>query len=177
MLGKVLKDDYFALFGLPAQFGVDEAALDAAYRTVQSQAHPDRFASAGEAERRVAMQWAAHANEAYRTLRQPLKRAIYLLHLRGVDIQAESNTAMAPGFLMQQMEWREALQEAVEGRAVDQLDRLLRNLRQEKRDRHAALGALLDAGDNDAASAAARQLMFIEKIEHDASEAIDRLED
>jgi len=176
-LGKLLKDDFFALFGLPARYDVDEAALDAAYLTVQTQAHPDRFANAGDAERRVAMQWAAHANEAYRTLRQPLKRAIYLLHLRGVDIQAESNTAMAPGFLMQQMEWREALQEAVEGRAVDQLDRLLRDLRQEKRDRHAALGALLDAGDNDAASAAARQLMFIEKIEHDASEAIDRLED
>ncbi len=172
-----MKDDFFALFGLPARYEVDEAVLDAAYRTVQSQAHPDRFANAGDAERRVAMQWAAHANEAYRTLRQPLKRAIYLLHLRGVDIQAESNTAMAPEFLMQQMEWREALQDAVDGRAVDQLDRLLRDLRQEKLERHAALGALLDADDNGAAGEAARQLMFIEKIEHDASEAIDRLEE
>jgi molecular chaperone HscB len=176
LLGKVLKDDYFALFGLPAQFGVDEAALDAAYRTVQSQAHPDRFASAGEAERRVAMQWAAHANEAYRTLRQPLKRAIYLLSLRGVDIQAESNTAMAPAFLMQQMEWREALEDAARARDVDGLDQLLASLRGEKRERHAELGRLLDSGENDAAGAAARQLMFIEKIEHDTSEAIDRLE-
>ncbi|MGO4302652.1 Fe-S protein assembly co-chaperone HscB [Cupriavidus sp. RAF12] len=171
-----MKDDFFSLFGLPVRYEVDEAALDTAYRTVQSQAHPDRFANAGDAERRVAMQWAAHANEAYRTLRQPLKRAIYLLSLRGVDIQAESNTAMAPAFLMQQMEWREALQEAVEDRAADRLDGLLRDLRLEKRERHAALGALLDAGDDAAASAAARQLMFIEKIEHDASEAIDRIE-
>jgi molecular chaperone HscB len=84
---------------------------------------------------------------------------------------------MAPEFLMQQMEWREALQDAVDGRAVDQLDRLLRDLRQEKLERHAALGALLDADDNGAAGEAARQLMFIEKIEHDASEAIDRLEE
>jgi molecular chaperone HscB len=97
LLGKVLKDDFFSLFGLPVRFDVDQASLDEAYRTVQSQAHPDRFANAGDAERRVAMQWAAHANEAYRTLRQPLKRAIYLLTLRGVDIQAENNTAMAPG--------------------------------------------------------------------------------
>ncbi|PWK37930.1 Fe-S protein assembly co-chaperone HscB [Cupriavidus plantarum] len=170
-------DDYFALFGLPAQYDVDEAALDAAYRTVQSQAHPDRFASAGDAERRVAMQWAARANEAYRTLRQPLKRAIYLLSLRGVDIQAESNTAMAPDFLMQQMEWREALQDATEARDAARLDALLRELRREKRDRHAALGGLLDGGDDASAGAAARQLMFIEKIEHDASEAIDRLDD
>jgi molecular chaperone HscB len=172
----VLKDDYFALFGLPVGYAVDEAALDAAYLTVQSQAHPDRFANAGDAERRVAMQWAAHANEAYRTLRQPLRRAIYLLTLRGVDIQAENNTAMAPAFLMQQMEWREALQEAVEEKDVARLDALLRELRGEKRERHAALGALLDAGDNAAAGGAARQLMFIEKIEHDTSEAIDRLE-
>ncbi|MFX5957017.1 Fe-S protein assembly co-chaperone HscB, partial [Acinetobacter baumannii] len=78
--------------------------------------HPDRFAHAGDAERRVAMQWAAHANEAYRTLRQPLKRAIYLLSLRGIDIQAANNTAMAPDFLMQQMEWREALQDAIQQR-------------------------------------------------------------
>ncbi|MEM5428180.1 Fe-S protein assembly co-chaperone HscB [Cupriavidus oxalaticus] len=172
-----MKDDFFALFGLPAQFGVDEAALDAAYRTVQSQAHPDRFANAGDAERRVAMQWAAHANEAYRTLRQPLRRATYLLKLRGVDVQAENNTAMSPAFLMQQMEWREALQEAAEALDVDGLDVLLRELRQEKRERHAALGLLLDAGDDEAAGGAVRQLMFIEKIEHDTSEAIDRLED
>lgn len=171
-----MKDDYFALFGLPAQFAIDEAALDAAYRTVQSQAHPDRFANAGDAERRVAMQWATHANEAYRTLRQPLKRAIYLLSLRGIDIQAESNTAMAPAFLMQQMEWREALQDAVQGGDAAALDALLRDLRRDKRERQQALGALLDAGDNEAAAAAARQLMFVEKIEHDASEALDRLE-
>ncbi len=171
-----MKDDYFALFGLPARFTVDEAALDAAYRTVQSQAHPDRFAHAGDAERRVAMQWAAHANEAYRTLRQPLKRAIYLLSLRGIDIQAENNTAMAPEFLMQQMEWREALQDAAQQRDAAALDALLRSLRQEKRERQRALGSLLDAGDDEAAAAAARQLMFVEKIEHDASEAIDRLE-
>ncbi|MCD9123761.1 Fe-S protein assembly co-chaperone HscB [Cupriavidus sp. UGS-1] len=171
-----MKDDYFALFGLPVRFTVDEAALDAAYRTVQSQAHPDRFAHAGDAERRVAMQWAAHANEAYRTLRQPLKRAIYLLSLRGIDIQAENNTAMAPDFLMQQMEWREALQDAVQQRDAAALDALLRSLRQEKRERQSALGGLLDAGDDEAAAAAARQLMFVEKIEHDASEAIDRLE-
>ncbi len=93
-LGEAVERRFFCAVGLPAQYGVDEAALDAAYRTVQSQAHPDRFAKAGDAERRVAMQWAAHANEAYRTLRQPLRRAIYLLGLRGVDVQAENNTAM-----------------------------------------------------------------------------------
>ncbi|MGY8525102.1 Fe-S protein assembly co-chaperone HscB [Paracidovorax citrulli] len=174
-----MKDDFFALFGLPARFAVDEAALEAAYRTVQSQAHPDRFANASDTERRVAMQWATHANEAYRTLRDPLKRAIYLLSLRDVDVQAESNTAMAPAFLMQQMEWREALQDAVQARDTGELDQLLTALRREKLQRVQALGDLLDASDplaNEGAAAAVRQLMFVDKISRDAAEAIDRLE-
>ncbi|WP_205192460.1 Fe-S protein assembly co-chaperone HscB, partial [Burkholderia sp. LMG 13014] len=99
-----LKDSHFDLFHLPAQFALDETVLDAAYRTVQTQVHPDRFAAAGDAQKRIAMQWATRANEAYRTLRDPLKRASYLLSLRGVDIGAENNTAMEPAFLMQQME-------------------------------------------------------------------------
>ena len=169
---------HFSLFGLPEHFEVDDDALNAAYRTVQSQAHPDRYAHAGNAERRVAMQWATRANEAYQTLRDPLKRATYLLHLRGVDVQAENNTAMPPAFLMQQMEWREALGDAKAERNVDALDDLLGMLRKEKRARYQALSGLLNGESSTAAAAdAVRQLMFIEKIERDTAEAIDRLED
>jgi molecular chaperone HscB len=171
-------DTHFSLFGLPEHFEVDDDALNAAYRTVQSQAHPDRHAHAGDAERRVAMQWATRANEAYQTLRDPLKRATYLLHLRGMDVQAENNTAMPPAFLMQQLEWRESLGDARAERDVDALDALLGMLRKEKRARYAALAGLLNGAGNDAAAAdAVRQLMFIEKIERDTAEAIDRLED
>lgn len=171
-------DTHFSLFGLPEHFEVDDDALNAAYRTVQSQAHPDRYAHAGDAERRVAMQWATRANEAYQTLRDPLRRATYLLHLRGIDVQAENNTAMPPAFLMQQLEWRESLGDAKAERNVDALDTLLGMLRTEKRRRYEALAGLLDGEGNDAAAAdAIRQLMFIEKIERDTAEAIDRLED
>ncbi|MFX7858475.1 Fe-S protein assembly co-chaperone HscB, partial [Acinetobacter baumannii] len=76
---------------------------------------------------------------AYQTLRDPLKRATYLLHLRGIDVQAENNTAMPPAFLMQQMEWREALGDAKAERNVDALDDLLGMLRKEKRARYQAL--------------------------------------
>ncbi|MGM3275894.1 Fe-S protein assembly co-chaperone HscB [Ralstonia sp. 24A2] len=176
-----VSDTHFSLFGLPEHFEVNEDALNAAYRTVQSQAHPDRYAHAGDAERRVAMQWATRANEAYQTLRDPLKRATYLLHLRGIDVQAENNTAMPPAFLMQQMEWRESLGDAKAERDVDALDALLGMLRKEKRARYAALAGLLNGNDGDGNSAAAadavRQLMFIEKIERDTAEAIDRLDD
>lgn len=173
---RALKDDFFSLFGLPAQYVVDEAALDAAYRTVQTQAHPDRFANAGDAERRVAMQWAAHANEAYRTLRQPLKRAIYLLQLRGVDIQAESNTAMAPAFLMQQMEWRETLDDAKAGKDIDALEQLNTELLSEKKAEIARIEALLDAGDYAGAGKLVRQLMFLDKFGAEIGDAFALIE-
>ena len=107
-----LNDSHFDLFDLPPHYALDANKLDDAYRTVQAQVHPDRFAAAGDAQKRIAMQWATRTNEAYQTLRDPLKRATYLLSLRGVDVGAENNTAMEPAFLMQQMEWRENIEDA-----------------------------------------------------------------
>lgn len=168
-----MKDDFFSLFGLPARFDVDQTSLDEAYRTVQSQAHPDRFANAGDAERRVAMQWAAHANEAYRTLRQPLKRAIYLLTLRGVDIQAENNTAMAPAFLMQQMEWREELDEARDAAAFDKLRAEVDAGRARAL---SSLDWLIDEkGDYAGAARQVRALMFIERFADDVERRLEAL--
>jgi molecular chaperone HscB len=171
-----LKDSHFDLFRLPAQFALDADALDAAYRAVQTQVHPDRFAAAGDAQKRIAMQWATRTNEAYGTLRDPLKRATYLLLLRGIDIGAENNTAMEPAFLMQQMEWREAIEDAAGARNVGALDALLGELRGEKRARLARLGALLDSGADQAAAEAVRQLMFIERVESEVDAQIERLE-
>src|SRR5687767_2342346 len=104
--------NHFELFHLPQRFAVDPAALDAAYREVQNRVHPDKFTTATDTEKRVAMQWATRANEAYQTLKSPFRRAAYLCELNGIDLQTESNTAMPADFLMQQMEWREALEEA-----------------------------------------------------------------
>ncbi|MDE1183923.1 Fe-S protein assembly co-chaperone HscB [Paraburkholderia sp.] len=172
-----LNDSHFELFNLPAQFALDTPTLDHAYRTVQAQVHPDRFAAAGDAQKRVAMQWATRANEAYQTLRDPLKRATYLLALRDIDVGAENNTAMEPAFLMQQMEWREGIEDAAAAKNVDALDALLVELRGEERARFDKLAALLDSGANAAASEAVRQLMFIERVAAEISAQIDRLED
>ncbi|ABC39114.1 Fe-S protein assembly co-chaperone HscB [Burkholderia thailandensis] len=171
-----LKDSHFELFHLPAQFALDEPTLDAAYRAVQSQVHPDRFAAAGDAQKRVAMQWATRANEAYQTLRDPLKRATYLLHLRGVDVGAENNTAMEPAFLMQQMEWRERIEDAAAAKNVGELDALLDELRDERRARLAKLGSLLDSGSDQGAAEAVRQLMFVERVSAEIGAQIERLE-
>jgi molecular chaperone HscB len=168
--------NHFEMFGLPVSFAIDGARLDAAYREVQAQVHPDRHAAAGDAGRRVAMQWSTRANEAYQTLKDPLKRAIYLLESRGADIGAENNTAMEPAFLMQQMEWREAVEDATGAKNVDALDRLLRELREDKKLRYGKLGALLDSGANVPAVEAVRQLMFLEKVEDEIGASLEALD-
>ncbi len=168
--------NHFDLFHLPARFEVDMDALDAAYRDVQGQVHPDRFVNASDTEKRVAMQWATRANEAYQTLRNPQKRAQYLCELNGVDLQTESNTAMPMAFLMQQMEWREALDDARAARDVDALDGLDAQVRRERKQMLEQVGRQLDAGDFQAAAQGVRALMFLDKFGDEVQYAFEALE-
>jgi molecular chaperone HscB len=172
-----LSRDHFELFGLPARFAVRQDAIERSYHEIQGRVHPDRFAGGTDAERRSAMQWAAHVNEAYETLRQPLKRARYLLSLRGVDPQVETNTAMPAEFLMAQMEWREAVEEAAGAADVDALDRLLARIRHDMHAEFEALGRELDERRDAEAAASVRRLMFYEKIEQDIGHALVAAED
>jgi molecular chaperone HscB len=167
---------HFSLFGLPEHFEVDADALNAAYRTVQSQAHPDRYAHAGDAERRVAMQWATRANEAYQTLRNPQKRAQYLCEINGVDLQTESNTAMPAAFLMQQMEWREALDDARSSKDAAALDDLDAQVRRERKGMLEQVGRQLDAGDYQGAAQGVRAMMFLDKFGEEVQYAFEALD-
>jgi len=173
-----LTADFFSLFELPRAFRLNLSELDSRFRDVQAQVHPDRFAHATEAERRLSMQWATHANEAYQTLKKPLERAKYLLHLAGHDIQAENNTAMPADFLMEQMEWREAVMEARGGRDHHELEHLYLRLQNDIRSRYDELGELLD-DRQDAAEATdrVRRLMFLEKLLYEIDDALASLED
>src|SRR5574343_937745 len=148
-----LTADFFSLFDLPKSFRLNLSELDSRYRDVQAQVHPDRFANAAEVERRLSMQWATRANEAYQTLKKPLERAKYLLQLAGHDVQAENNTAMEPAFLMEQMEWREAVMEARSGGEHHELERLHNRLRVDINSRYDEMATLLDdAHDFEAAT-------------------------
>lgn len=170
--------DHFQLFNLPPRFALDDKELDRTYRSVQSTVHPDRFASGTAAEGRVAMQWATRANLAYQTLKSPLKRAAYLCELRGAPIDAESNTAMPTEFLMQQLTWREALDDARAQRDAAAVHRLDDGMAAE-RDR--LLGAIGGALDDDAdyahAAALVRQLMFVERFGTEVASAAEALRD
>jgi molecular chaperone HscB len=168
--------NHFELFQLPQQFDIDAAKLDAAYREVQGQVHPDRFVNAGDAEKRVAMQWATRANEAYQTLKNPQKRARYLCEQHGVDLQTESNTAMPMAFLMQQMEWREALGEARASKDVAALNALEQQLQRERKQRLLQVGAQLDAMDFASAAQGVRALMFLEKFGEEVRFAFEAIE-
>lgn len=168
--------NHFELFQLPARFDVDADALDRAYREVQGRVHPDRFVTASDAEKRVAMQWATRANEAYQTLRNPQKRAQYLCELNGVDLQTESNTAMPAGFLMEQMALREALDDARDARDAGLLDDIDARVRGERRNRLADIGKRLDAADYAGAAQGVRALMFLDRFNDDVQRAFEALE-
>jgi molecular chaperone HscB len=163
----------FDLFGLPERFAQDSAAVDARWKELQREVHPDKFAAQGAAAQRVAMQWSVRVNEAYQRLRDPLKRAAYLCELRGAPIHAESNTAMPTEFLMQQMAWREALEEAGGEQDVEQVNRELATARAATLGRIASL--LDEAGDAGAAAKQVRALMFIERFAHDVEARFDQL--
>jgi molecular chaperone HscB len=170
-----LNQNHFELFGLPARFDVDLAQLDTRYRDLQREVHPDRFAAAPDAERRVSMQLATRVNEAYQTLKSPLKRAVYILQLRGVDPKLETNTAMPSEFLMEQISWRERIEAGSE--EPEALLRLQAGLRDESRKIYETLhGQLDERRDDEAASQTARMLMFYEKLDEEIGDKLAELE-
>jgi molecular chaperone HscB len=169
--------NHFELFHLTPGYALDGAALETAYREIQARVHPDRFAHAGDAERRASMQWTTRVNEAYRTLKSPIERARYLLELNGVDVGLETNTSMPPEFLMQQLELREALERAGAAKDAAALDTLRAELRRETRTLEGALAEAIDARrDYAGAAALVRKLMFLEKLDADIDLAHEALE-
>jgi molecular chaperone HscB len=177
MISSDFQQDFFSLFNLPRSFQLDSAALDQRYRALQSQVHPDKFSHLSDAEKRLSMQWATRVNEGYQTLRDPLKRGRYLLTLHGVDTQEEHNTAMPADFLIQQMEWREGLQDTIAAKDIDGLDALSEIARNETRNLQKQLAEQLDTTHEFVAAAGTvRKLRFLEKLAEEIADAYDELD-
>jgi len=168
-----LQSNDFEIFGLNPLFALDRAALDARWKDLQREAHPDRFATADAQAQRQAMQWSVRINEAYQRLKDPLKRAAYLCELHGAPIEAENNTAMPKAFLMQQMQWREELEEA------DSLADLERMADEVAAARRAMLQELQTTADDlrdwPALAQQVRALMFVERFARDVESRVDLL--
>ncbi len=168
-----LQTNDFDLFDVPVRFEQDRAQLDARWKALQREAHPDRFAAEGAAAQRVAMQWSVRINEAYQRLKDPLKRAAYLCELLGAPVQAENNTAMPAAFLMQQMEWRENLDDT---ESAQGLEALADQVASEQRRVQKELARLLDQAQDPAqAVGQVRAMMFIERFTQEVNAKLDRL--
>jgi len=152
--------DYFALFGVPVSASIDGGVLERQYRQLQAAAHPDRFAGGSGGEKQLAEQMASRINDAYQTLRSPLNRAAYILSLQGIAAFAEDNTAMPPDFLMQQIEWREALEEGDD----NEREKLLAEIAAEENKTAAAAAAAIERADWEEATAQVRQWKYLQKM-------------
>ncbi len=169
--GLRIDDDDFRLFAIRRRFVQDRAMLDARWKALQAQVHPDNFAAAGAAAQRVAMQWAIRVNEAYRRLKNPLERAAHLCELHGQATGADSNTGMPAEFLLQQMAWREALEEAA---TPQRIEALAAEVADRQRSLHDELAVLIDERqDWPAAAAQVRALMFMARFAADVELRLD----
>jgi molecular chaperone HscB len=173
-LQRLRQQNHFELFGVPPAYALDLELLDRAYLDIQSNIHPDRYAHAGDAERRASMQMTMQVNEAHRTLKSPVQRAAYLIGLNGVDVALETNTAMPHDFLVEQMELRERLEEAPDADALGRLEQELFGL---KEGLQAQIAECIDARhDYHGAAELVRKLMFLEKLDEDINAAYETLE-
>lgn len=166
--------NHFELFGLTPAYALDLERLDRAYRDIQARVHPDKFAQAGDAERRASMEMTTRVNEAYRTLKSPVQRAKYLLELNGVDAGFETDTAMPEDFLFEQLELREQLEAAKDAAA---LDRIQRGLKGERQAIEAGLAEKIDVQrDYPGARIPLRKLMFLQRFGEEVHAAYESLE-
>jgi molecular chaperone HscB len=167
---------YFELFGLETKFNIDLAILESNYRKIQSESHPDRFVTASATEKLKSMQTATLANVAYQALKQPALRAAYLLGLQGISAITETSTAMPVDFLMQQMEWREAIEDNATN--LSGMHRLLRNIKQETTTLQQTLADELDVQQAwQAAAETLRKLQFMDKLREEIARKLEILED
>lgn len=170
--------DFFGFLGLTPQYNLDLTSLEKNYRAIQSATHPDRFVNASPSEKAQAMQKATLANDAYQTLKHPSVRAQYLLKRQGIDAVAETNTAMPMDFLMAQMEWREAIDDAKQAKDIDALETQLNGLRKESKTLNQSLITAFDVNSNiDSATTLTRKLIFIDKVCADIHRIIEQIEE
>jgi molecular chaperone HscB len=171
--------DYFSLFGLPVRFAIDLAALESAWRAVQGAVHPDKFVAANDAQKLLALQMSTQINEAHKTLKNPILRASYICKLHGVAIDPERNTAMPADFLVQQMEWRESLEDAAQAGNVEAMAELGLEVAGAVAESEVLIEHLLDQPTPDLtrASDEIRRLMFLTKFSEQVRSEQKRLSD
>lgn len=163
---------YFTLFQLEPAFDIDAENLEQTYRALAARFHPDKFASASAFEQKQAVMMSSTINDAYRTLKNPIDRAAYLLKTQGIDADAPEHTSFAPDFLIQQMEWRETLMEARAESDLKTLENLNDEIRAEQEKLFCDLKQSFTRQDYDTAAQQVRQGRFLDKLRSEISSAL-----
>lgn len=171
-----MMQNHFALFKLPEQFALDRQALDSAYREIQNRVHPDRFIDAPASDKRAAIQLASMANDAYQTLRNPVKRAAYLCYLNGFGLDTPSGPAMPPDFIFEQIEWREYLDNARVEKDIAALEALAAQLQERIKEQMELIEKKLNINHFSDAIQEVRKMMFLQKFGDEISFAFDELD-
>ena len=160
-----LKQNFFSLFELSESFDLDVEKLTAKYREMQTEVHPDKFATAEEQEKLRAVQMTSYLNEAFSTLKSPLKRAAYILSLQGLDVETVNQPELGMDLLMEQMQLRESLDELPkDDSALPQLDKLKKDVTDRLTAKRANFAHEVERGELGAAKKIFHELQFLEKL-------------
>ena len=178
MTTDILTSNFFEIFDVPVAYDVDLDLVQQRYRELQKAVHPDKFVNASDQEKRISMQQTSWVNEAFNTLKQPVDLAIYLLKLKGVDLNLENETTMDAMFLMEQMEMREALSEVrSKDDPLSELDKFAAQIKSKMK---LMMDGFSDAYENDQiddAKELIRKMQFMQKAKKEVNELSAKIED
>jgi molecular chaperone HscB len=168
---------HFALFDLQPAFRLDLDQLAARYRELARVVHPDRFADASAAEQRQALEKSAALNDAYQTLKSAPRRARYLLAVGGHEVPQEA-TVHDPDFLLQQMEWREELEDLQDAADLAGVARFKQRLKAEQATLDSDFAACWDKpAEREQAERLMRRMQFLDKLSQEVRQLEERLDD
>jgi len=178
MTNDLFSKNFFEIFNVPVTTDLDFAKLSEVNRELQKSVHPDRFAHGSEQERRIAMQQTSLINEAFHTLKDPVARIQYMLKLKGVDMDSETDTTMDGAFLMQQMEFRESIAEVrSQTDPLDKLDQMAKQTKSQISELMAAFTDCYEKSALDEAREIVRKMQFLIKAQKEINEISEQLED
>jgi len=174
----IFSQNYFEIFSLDVSTNPDLTKLNDSNRELQRLVHPDKFANADESEKRKAMQKTSLINQAFNTLKDPVQRLQYMLSLKGVDMNAETDTTMDGGFLMDQMELREKISDVrSQSDPLDELDSIAKELKKTSADLIAEFDKNFQTDVLDKSREVVRKLQFINKAQKEVAELSEQIED
>ncbi|MBT3204870.1 MAG: Fe-S protein assembly co-chaperone HscB [Gammaproteobacteria bacterium] len=173
-----IKQNYFELFGVPIAFHLDDDVLHSAHLKLQAAFHPDRFINGTELEKRLAVQKAAWINEAYEVLKNPVKRARYMLEVSGLEMNDDHETTSDTVFLMEQIELREEMDECRSCKdPMRCCDHITGKLDQRSKEFSTNFISLYQQGYLEQARQVSKKMQFVERILEQIDEYQLKLED